>query len=274
MLFYNFETLDSFIQNNLISSIREEKEKLEKILNLYENKKSKLFNGNNIDSLDKVINYATNLKEELEKIISLCDKNLDMNYNEIKASLIEFNNKYEELFNNILEFENSTMPRTNLLENNELDNFILNIENTDKDNNTLIISEKYQKAYLPFKIDDVRKIYENSNGKYKSIKDVINDLYILPLKKFNNSSISRFREAYNLITKKEHGSIFQAVSLGLEVMFKYELNPIIISACKNLDEFDIYLNCLEENELYDFDCFEIKFEVSPQITKQNLKSGF
>ena len=274
MLFYNFETLDDFMKNNLITSIKEEKEKLAKILNLYENKKSKLFNGNNIDSLDKVINYATNLNEELEKIISLCDKNLDMNYNEIKASLIEFNNRYEELFNKILEFENSTMPKTNLLENNELDNFILNIENTHQDNNTLIISEKYQKAYLPFKIDDVRKIYENSNGKYKSIKEVINDLYILPLKKFNNSSISRFREAYNLIINKEHGSIFQAVSLGLEVMFKYELNPIIISACKNLDEFDIYLNCLEENELYDFDCFEIKFEISPQIAKQNLKSGF
>ena len=79
MLFYNFETLDSFIQNNLITSIKEEKEKLDKILNLYENKKSKLFSGNNIDSLDKVINYATNLNEELEKIISLCDKNLEMN---------------------------------------------------------------------------------------------------------------------------------------------------------------------------------------------------
>lgn len=270
MLFYNFETLDEFIKNNLINSIKQEKEKLDKIIGLYENKKAKIFSGNNINSLDKIIDYATNLRDELEKIISLYDKNLDMNYNEIKASLIEFNNKYEELFNRILEFENSTLPQSDLLEHSALDSFILDIKNTNQDNNTLIISEKYQKAYLPFKIDEVHKIFENSNGKYKTIQEVVNDLYILPLKRFNNSSISRFREAYNLIRNKEHGSIFQAISLGLELIFKYELNPIIISACKNLDELDIYLNCLEENELYDFDCFEIKFEVSPQLQNKIL----
>lgn len=48
-------------------------------------------------------------------------------------------------------------------------------------------------------------------------------------------------------------------------MFKYNLNPIIISACRTLEELDIYLDCLENNNLEDFDCFEIKFEVSPQI---------
>ena len=50
-------------------------------------------------------------------------------------------------------------------------------------------------------------------------------------------------------------------------MFKYELNPIIITACRNLDELDIYLDCLDKNELFDFHCFDIKFEVAPKITK-------
>ena len=57
-------------------------------------------------------------------------------------------------------------------------------------------------------------------------------------------------------------------------MFKYELNPIIIAACRNLNELDIYLDCLEENELYDFKCFKIKFEVMPKIVKNSKKDTF
>ena len=57
-------------------------------------------------------------------------------------------------------------------------------------------------------------------------------------------------------------------------MFKYKLNPIVIAACRNLDELDIYLDCLENNELYDFKCFEIKFEVMPKIIKNRKKDTF
>ena len=41
--------------------------------------------------------------------------------------------------------------------------------------------------------------------------------------------------------------------------------PAIITACKSLNELDIYLDCLQENELSDFDCFEIKFELAPKV---------
>ena len=133
------------------------------------------------------------------------------------------------------------------------------------DSNILIISEKDQKAYLPYKYEDVKKIYENSDGKYNSIIEVIQSLYILPLKKFEKFSIARFREASNLVLHKEKGSIFSAFDLAFELMFKYNLNPIIIAACRNLDELDIYLDCLEEDELFDFKCFEIRFEVSSNI---------
>ncbi len=133
------------------------------------------------------------------------------------------------------------------------------------DSNILIISEKDQKAYLPYKYEDVKKIYENSDGKYNSIIEVIQSLYILPLKKFEKFSIARFREAFNLVLHKEKGSIFSAFDLAFELMFKYNLNPIIIAACRNLDELDIYLDCLEEDELFDFKCFEIRFEVSSNI---------
>lgn len=65
----------------------------------------------------------------------------------------------------------------------------------------------------------------------------------------------------------------KALDLGLELMFNYDLNPIVISACRNLDELDIYLDCLEENQLSSFDCFEIKFEVAPQVSDMK-KSEF
>ena len=141
------------------------------------------------------------------------------------------------------------------------------------DNNILIISEKDQKAYLPYKYEDVQKIYKNPNNKYGSIIEVIQNLYVVPLKKFENFSISRFREAFNLVRYKEHGSFIKALDLAVELMFKHNLNPIIIAACRNLDELDIYLDCLEENEFSDFKCFEIRFDNNSNTSGKQIK-GF
>lgn len=142
------------------------------------------------------------------------------------------------------------------------------------DRNILLVSEKDQKAYLPYFISDIEKIYKNSNKKYSSYQDVIEEEYILPLNRFKNACFSRFRETLNLVIHKEHSSIIKALDLGLELSFNYKLNPIIIAACRNLDELDLYLDCLEEDELFDFDCFEIKFEVAPEIYKSYAKDFY
>lgn len=142
------------------------------------------------------------------------------------------------------------------------------------DRNILVVSEKDQKAYLPYFMSDIEKIYKNSNKKYSSYQDVIESLYIVPLNRFKNASISRFRETLNLILHKENLSIIKALDLALELMFQYKLNPIIIAACRNLDELDLYLDCLEEDELFDFDCFEIRFEVAPEIYKSYAKDFY
>lgn len=142
------------------------------------------------------------------------------------------------------------------------------------DRNILVVSEKDQKAYLPYFMSDIEKIYKNSNKKYSSYQDVIESLYIVPLNRFKNASISRFRETLNLVLHKENLSIIKALDLALELMFQYKLNPIIIAACRNLDEFDLYLDCLEEDELFDFDCFEIRFEVAPEIYKSYAKDFY
>ncbi len=142
------------------------------------------------------------------------------------------------------------------------------------DHNILIISEKEQKAYLPYKFENVEKIYKNSEGEYSSIQDVIEKLFIVPLNKFQNASFSRFRETFNLMLHKEKTSIIKAFDLATELMFKYNLNPIIIAACRNIDELDIYLDCLEENEVSDFKCFEIRFEVNPGLYKKTAKEFY
>lgn len=152
-----------------------------------------------------------------------------------------------------------TIPSNSTIEANT------NSTTTSKDNHTLRISEKDQKAYLPYIYTDIQKIYENAKAEFGSPQEVIQKLYILPLEKFKHPTISRFKEAFELITKKDNGSIIKALDLGIELMFKYDLNPIIISACKNLDELDIYLDCLDKNELYDFKCFDIIFEINPSL---------
>lgn len=321
MLFYEFDTLDNFIKNNLISNLKTEKENIKQIMNLYDNKKSNLLTitnnmieiadlmdknkledfyetisllKNSFESINIIQALASKLNEDLNSMISLYDKGIENNHDEMKANLIEYNKQREDLSHKILEFENintsvlssaielsfraidKKIKKKNILVNDvsENDNIKVDIELEPHDFNVLIISEKQQKAYLPFFYSEVQNIFQNSNGKYQTLQDVIDDLYVVPLSKFKNSAIARFKESFHLIREKEKGSITKALDLGLELMFKYELNPIVITACRNLDELDIYLDCLEENELYDFTCFEIKFEMNPQLIKDRKKDTF
>lgn len=132
-----------------------------------------------------------------------------------------------------------------------------------KDNDTLIISEEDNQVILPYKLSEVERQYKKNKKKYSSVKDLIQNEYIIPTENFKNPIKSRFREAYQLIKKKEHGHLKEALELGFELMFQSNLNPAIIAACKNLKELDIYLDCLDDNELDKFSCFNIVYNVTP-----------
>lgn len=138
-----------------------------------------------------------------------------------------------------------------------------------KDNDTLIISEEKNQVILPYKLSEVEKQYKKSKKKYASVEELIQNEYIVSTDNFKNPVKSRFREAYQLIKKKEHGHLKEAIELGFELMFQSNLNPAIIAACKSLKELDIYLDCLDENELDKFSCFNIVYNVNP--TKGKLK---
>lgn len=140
-----------------------------------------------------------------------------------------------------------------------------------KDNDTLIISEEDNQVILPYKLSDVERQYKKNKKKYSSVKDLIQNEYIIPTDNFKNPIKSRFREAYQLIKKKEHGHLKEAIELGFELMFQSNLNPAIIAACKNLKELDIYLDCLDDNELDKFSCFNIVYNMPPSKSKSKKK---
>lgn len=144
----------------------------------------------------------------------------------------------------------------------DLDYDVSSAEDEITDNDTLIISDSNQEVILPYTIEDLEE-KKRKNKKYKSLQDVIENEYTLPLDTFKNPVKSRFKEAFQLIKKKEHGSLKEAIGLGFELMFQSDLNPAVIAACRDLDELDIYLDCLDDNELDKFSCFKIEYNVKP-----------
>ncbi len=137
--------------------------------------------------------------------------------------------------------------------------------------NTLVISEKTKKVFLPYNLNCIEDLLKNNPSKYSNLENVIEKEFTLPLEQFKSPSISRFREAFKLVRNKENGSFKESLDLAMELFFNYNLHPAIISACKNLDELDIYLDYLSDNETEKFNCFNIEFEAMPALVKHISK---
>lgn len=150
-----------------------------------------------------------------------------------------------------------------------------NIENEYiKDNGVLLISEVQNKVLLPYTAEEIMKILNSENNSYSSVEDVINSVYTKPLDKYKYLAISRFKEAVELVTKRENMSLMDGMNLGNELFGNKYLHPAVISACKNLDELNVYLDCLEKNELDEFKVFEIKYEMYPMVKKESTSNYF
>ena len=76
-----------------------------------------------------------------------------------------------------------------------------------------------------------------------------------------------------ILLLEDKGTLLQAVDLATELFFNYNLHPAIITACKNSNELDVYLSCLEYNELEDFTSFKIVFQGLPAVSKKAFKRG-
>lgn len=133
------------------------------------------------------------------------------------------------------------------------------------ENKVLIISEKENKVYLPYKKTELKAYMSQYPTQYYSYKNVIEKEFILPLNYFtNNPSLARYRETYALYRDREALSPFISFKKAMSLTFKNELNPAIIAACKTQKELNNYLLCLEENKLDDFIDFKILYDMNPK----------
>ena len=230
------------------------------------------------DIFNDFTKYMINIKNNIELFYSLKDKlhSLENEKEEKKLEDIvsDYNNTYtlsiNKIFSSNLEIKNFIKK---LIATNKSNGIVLNNVRTVNTTNsylekTLIISEISKVVILPYTLHELNGKLENSSD-YKNINEIINKEYTLPLVYYKHSAISRFKEAMDLALHKEKLSYLKALSLALEMLTNYNLHPAIITACKNMDELDVYLSCLEDNQLDDFQLFDIKYEMLPKVVKQN-----
>ena len=227
----------------------------------------------------KIYNIKSSLNDSSEDDLIKEINEYNNIYNELKVDEFEFSSKYEELIQKYIQNTYFKIKETKFVKElkEEQKETIkpeekkepippktedkIKIPDSKHDNNCLLISEVKQRIFLPYKIKDLKEELEYTD--YEDIQELIDEEYTLPYNKFKIASISRFKETYKLVRHREEGSFFDAIDLALELMPNSLVHPAIIAACKNLDELDIYLDCLSENELDKFDCFDIKYELYP-----------
>lgn len=242
--------------------------------------------NNDIPNFQKSLNYY-NLKyadsnkhilesnQKIESCLFQISKIAEVSFSKSQNNA-STNEDYED--RNVQNVSKTNNPKNSIESNYEEANNVStkvnstsNIENVDTSSykeNTLIVSERTGHVTLPYTISELNEIIEKNPNKYYSIDSVIAKKFTLPIKVFKNSFIARFKEAFKLMRHREHASIRDALDLGLELMFCYKLHPAIISACKNLEELDIYLDCLEGGRTDMFECFKIIFELPLAVARK------
>lgn len=263
-----------------------------------------LFLVNNSSTMQKITTNIKDVESLLNVIDNLIISSKTIEYKDLVDKVNKYNESYKKvtkkIFDKDVEIQNFIYSMYNIdisdymdLSSNKVSDGINALSQIEKaketetknqkakkkatltklQENTLIISEISKNVILPYKQSDLRKILRNNSDKYSSLSEIVDTLYTKPIKYYKHSARSRFKEAYNLVVNKEHGRKRDALSLASELMFNYNLHPAIISACGNLNELDIYLSCLEYNELEDFHFFNIKYESYPVIRKKKSKDN-
>lgn len=242
---------NSIYLNNILELLEKSKESLKRC-----NENMNLLNSSirdfNNHSENFEINYENNIKKINDNTIFI------ENYIYSLLQSFELALPLKEKKNEIKKSNNDLKITINK-ENEKIPELIKNRENC------LIISETTGNIILPYYINDL------SNIENKTYEQIIQEDYTLPIDLFNPSFVARFRETFKLAHNKEKKSIAFSLNLATELMFNYNLHPAIITACRNLDELDIYLDCLENNETEKFKCFNIIFEIPPILSKKSSK---
>ena len=193
-----------------------------------------------------------------------------------KKEISKYNRKYKEISDNFM--KNSMIGEEIMAD--YMEKIPTNPESTEtskeesiiENNDTLLISENLQKVILPYTGEEVIEIVNNEDNDYTSPEEVIEKLFTRPLSSYQFQAVSRYRETMKLATDREKYSFLDSVTLSIEMMKKRFLHPAIITACRSLDELDVYLDCLDKNELDDFKIFKIQYDMYPLVIKKGLFS--
>lgn len=249
--------------------------------------------GSKNDYSEEINNISEKFAKNIEKLNSLKSLLIDINSGFISLSR---NASSDEVAINLKEKINSyfstyeEIKKDIMLADIEVDRFVKRINSSNgkkseevseeisdgniQNNNTLIISEKDNKVFLPYTVSEIQSYMEKYPKEYKSLEYVINKEFILPLDYYTkHPSLARFREAYSLIRDREAKSVFDALKYALNIMFKYDLNPAIISACKTEEALNLYIECLENKDLSKFNLFKIEFRLNP-LKAAKFETGF
>lgn len=222
---------------------------------------------------DNYNNYTNQIQDLKEMINNFSVKNEDVRskilLNDIKIDTF-FQKNIVKKYLSSFDTEVHLTDKTNIFSSNK-DDLSINRKLTNsnekeniQENRTLIVSEKLKKIFLPYTKHEISLYLEQYPNSYTSYQDVIEKEFVLSLDYYmKHPVVARFREAYSLIRDRESKSVIDAFKFALDNMFRYELNPVIIAACKTQEQLEHYLDCLEKNKLEDFNDFEIKFEVAP-----------
>lgn len=243
------------IINSNISSLYSIEVDLNNICQNFTNSYVPNLSKSNSDSIfDSIRANVNSYSNELSNFYTAFDKNNIQIDDFLKANASIINNAIYQKSNN----DNSS----------SLQNDFLGITSVDDemhiDNPYLIVSEKDKKVYLPYKVSEVYSYLEKYPNSYSSFKDVIKKEFVLSLDYYTKRpAYTRFRESYNLIRDREGKSILEALKYSFDLMFKDNLNPAIIAACKTQEQLDDYLTCLDHNNLNAFNHFKIQFNVNP-----------
>lgn len=229
-----------------------------------------------INVMDSILSMDTNLTEDIvdenkpvEEPVSEADEaNID---EELLNELMDMTDFSEE--ESILQeqeevsepVETTSAPIiANALDTTELaidfDTKIEKIKSAEADNETLIFSKTDGHIYLPYKIVELITYLENYPDIYKSLRDVVESEFILPIDYFSkNLEKSRYDEAYNLYRNKAGYSKIEAFKIANKIRKISNLNPAIIAACRSVEELDKYIYFLKSNEVEKFKSFNIVY---------------
>ena len=210
-------------------------------------------NGN----VKKFVNAKKKLVQLKAAVESLNGQELT---DDVKNKIDSYNSNFQKIGDAVL--HNALIIRQTL---DELDGFEPEVVKKEIfDNNVLRISEIDKKIYLPYTVEEVKEVL-NDSGKYNSEQEVVENYFTIPTSTYMNFFTGRYKEVVSLIERTQNCEVGKMFALGQ--MFNSKVHPAIIRSCRVMDDYYYYLKCLENNNLEDFKLFDIKFEVPPTQVK-------